>query len=260
MDSKAYRLLELIRPSDHRSLILDTSAGLSLGALPGLEHFSSAVSPLLSVLDGVVASPGQARRLSGRTRHQAALLVRAEWTNALREPDFVLHPETTSLIPLIEPRDALDLGASAVVMSFLLGYEEEIEADCLRLTVQLALQGAQAGIPIITDIRPTGPRVVLPAKAIELGVSYALESGVDGIALPWPGRNSFETILKMAFGVPLWIKPASYPLQAEIDAALESGAAGIWLDERLFSQPEPYAQVESIYTRVHTPLRADQEA
>ncbi len=147
-----------------------------------------------------------------------------------------------------------------MVLSFLLGYEEQIEADCLRLTVQLALQGTQAGIPIISDIRPTGPRVVLPAKAIELGVSYALESGVDGIALPWPGPNSFETIRTMAAGVPLWIKPAGFPLPAEMDAALDMGATGLWLDEKLFSQPDPLSLAGEIFSRVHSPQQAGQEA
>ena len=177
--------------------------------------------------------------------------MRAEWTNALRGPDFVLHPETTSLVPLLDPRDALDLGASALVFSFLLGYEEQIEADCLRLTVQLALQGSQAGIPIISDIRPTGPRVVLMAKAIELGVSYALESGVDGIALPWPGKNSFEIIRTMAAGVPLWIKPAGFPIATEMEDALTLGATGWWLDERLFAQLDPVALAGNYYNQVH---------
>jgi DhnA family fructose-bisphosphate aldolase class Ia len=251
MDSKMYRLREFIRPSDGHSLVVDTSAGLSLGALPGLERFSQAVDPLLSNLDGVVTSPGLSRRLAGRTRQQAALLVRAEWTNALRPPDFVLHPETTSLVPLLEPRDALDLGGSALVFSFLLGYDEQIEADCLRHTVQLALQGNQAGIPLVSELRPTGPRVVLMAKAIELGVSYALESGADGIALPWPGPSSFQTILTMAAGTPLWIKLTDFPVSEAAEEALGSGATGLWLDEGVFAQPEPLAVVQALYASVH---------
>ena len=251
MDNKAYRLREFIKPSDGHSLVLDTSAGLSLGVLPGLENFSKAVFPMLSQVDGVVASPGQSRRLLGRTHDQAAVLVRADWTNALRGPDFVLHPESTSLIPLIEPVDALDLGTSGLVMSFLLGYEEQIEADCLRVTVQLSLQGSQAGVPIISDIRPTGLRVVLRAKAIELGVSYALESGVDGIALPWPGQHSFETIVTMASGIPLWIKPTEIQGGSELEAALDLGAAGFWLDDRLFAEPDPIALVAGFYNQVH---------
>jgi DhnA family fructose-bisphosphate aldolase class Ia len=153
---------------------------------------------------------------------------------------------------LLDPGEALDLGASGLVIYFLLGYEEQIEAACLRATVQMALQGSQAGLPLIVDVVPTGPRVMLRGKAIELGVSYALEGGTDGVAVPWPGRESFERILSMAAGSPVWVKPANFEAAvAELDEALEMGAAGPWLDERLFAQADPVASLEILRAQVH---------
>jgi len=84
MSNKPYRMSELINPADGHSLLVDTSKRLVLGTLPGLEHFIEAVSPLLPLLDGIVTSPGQARKLGPRTRQDAALLIRSDWTNALR--------------------------------------------------------------------------------------------------------------------------------------------------------------------------------
>lgn len=252
MDSKAYRLREFINPQDKRSLILDASAGLSLGPLPGLEQFSPAVQPVLSLVDGLVASPGQVDRLSGRTRTDAALLVRGDWTNALRESDFVLPPETTSHIPLLKPSDALDLGASGLVIYFLLGFEEQIEAGCLRETVQLALQGAQVNLPLIVDVQPIGPRVVLRQKAIELGVSYALEGGADGVAIPWSNKPSFETVLAMAAGSPVWIKPTALQEAAkELEQALDMGGTGLWLDHRLFAAQDPLKRLVDYRGQIH---------
>ena len=75
MESKTYRLKEFIKPDDGHSLVVDASAGLSLGPLPGLEQFADAVEPLLPLVDGLIASPGQAKSLTGRTREDAALLV-----------------------------------------------------------------------------------------------------------------------------------------------------------------------------------------
>jgi DhnA family fructose-bisphosphate aldolase class Ia len=257
MDAKAYRLRELFEPSGGRSLIVDTSAGLSLGPLPGLEDFPAALRPVLPRVDGVVASPGQARQLTGRTRAEAALLVRADWTNALRGPDFVLPPETISRIPLLDPAEALDLGASALVLYFLLGHTEQIEAGCLRETVQYALQGRQVGLPLVVDVQPVGPRVVLRGKAIQLGVSYALEGGADGVAVPWPGRADLQTILTMAAGAPIWIKPGALEsAPAELDEALDLGAAGLWLDERLFARPDPPALLEELHAHLRPPLNA----
>ena len=252
MESKTYRIREFICPSDGRSLVVDASAGLSLGPLPGLEDFSGALAPLLPLADGVVTSPGQAPRLAGRTRAEAALLVRADWTNALRGPEFVLPPTTTLRIPLLTPEEALDLGASALVLTFLLGHTEQVEAECLRQTVQLAIAGSQVGMPLLVDVRPLGPRVVLRAKAIQLGVSYALEGGADGVVLPWPGQPAFMQVVKMAAGIPLWIRVEGSDMEPDLlRQSLELGAAGLWLDEQVFSTPDPAGRVEKLLSLVH---------
>lgn len=256
MSSKPYRLREFINPADGHSLIIETSAGLSLGALPGLEYFSEAITPMLPLVDGVICSPGQARKLSGRTRQDAALLVRADWTNATRGADFVLPPETINHIPLLTPQVALDLGASASVLYFLLGHEEGIEAGCLRRTVQTALDGTQIGMPLIVDVQPIGPRVVLYKKAVELGVSYALEGGADGIAIPWPGKESFETIMTMAAEVPIWVKPSTLEdAEVELSQALELGGTGLWLGEEVFAQPDPGKHLETFGALIHQTSR-----
>ena len=260
MNSKPYRLQEFIKPADGRSLITDTSAGLSLGALPGLERFESAITPVLKLVDGVVTSPGQARYLSERTRQDAALIVRADWTNALRGSDFVLPPEEISHITLLDASKALDLGASALVLYFLLGHEETIEAGCLKTTVQLAIQGSHTGMPLILDIQPIGKRVVLPSKAIELGVSYALEGGADGIAIPWPGSDSFKAIQTMAAGVPIWIKPSTLDkVKTELGEALNMGATGLWLDEKVFGRPDTYKRLEAVSLQIHQQLPSHQD-
>ncbi len=254
--TKLYRMKELANPASGRSLVVDVSQGLSLGALPGLEDFAAAVQPILPLVDGIVASPGGARLLAGRTRQEAALLVCSTWTNAFRGPDFVLPPEKVHYLPLLEPADALDLGANAMLMQLLLGYEEQIEAQCIHQVVDLALSGTAVGLPLIVDVHPSGPRVVLMSKAIELGVSYALEGGADGIAIPWPGTKSFQDILTMSAGLPVWVKPGGLdPAAPELVEALELGAAGAWLDERLFAEADPLGLIQAFGERVHASVQ-----
>ena len=246
-----YRLREFIPPTDGRSVVIDTSAGLMLGALPGLERFADAITPILPHVDGVVTSPGHARYLAQRTRQDAALLVRADWTNGLRSDDFVLPPETVHDVTLIDAGAALDLGASAAVIHFLLGYTESIEADCLKRTVSLALDGAEKGLPLLLDVQVTGPRVVLRNKAIELGVSYGLEGGASGIVVPWPGTASFQTIMTMSGDVPVWIKDDSDPDSATTREALDLGAVGVWLGSDVFASPDPVAVAQAFRALVH---------
>ena len=258
MNSKLYRLREFINPVDHHSLIVDSSAGLSLGSLPGLEHFSEAVGPVLPLLDGIVTSPGQARRLFQRTRQDAALLVRGDWTNALRGSDFVLPPEIIHHIPLLAPQDALDLGASALVLFFLLGYEEEIEAGSLRRTVQSALDGNQFGLPLIVDVQPTGSRVVQYKKAVELGLSYALEGGADGVAVPWPGRDSYKTIITMAEDLSVWVKPSTLEdVEEVLTQVLELSGTGLWLGDSVFAQPDPVNVLTMLGRKLHQNTQAE---
>jgi DhnA family fructose-bisphosphate aldolase class Ia len=252
MSSKQYRMSELLDPVDGRSLVIDTSRPLGQGVLPGLEHFLDAVKPLLPLLDGIVASPGQARALKPRTRRDAVLLVRADWTNALRGENFVLPAETIQYLPLLEPVDALDLGANALVMYFILGHEEEIEARCMQRVVNLALEGLSLGMPVLVEVKPVGPRVVLPDKAIELGASFAIEGGADGIIVPWPGAVSFKTILAMGKDLPVWVGDLSLEKDATVmEEALQMGASGIWLDEHIFGLKDPAASLQTGRTLVH---------
>ncbi|MDX1414384.1 MAG: hypothetical protein R3293_09355 [Candidatus Promineifilaceae bacterium] len=251
VNSKLYRLRELIDPLDGRSLVVDASGGLSLGPLPGLEHFAEAVTPILPWTDAVVTSPGQSRKLHGRQRTDAAILVTGDWTNALRGSDFVLPPEHIHYLPILNAADALDLGASALVMRFLLGYEETIDAQCLNQVVQQAIEGSAVGIPLIVNVHPSGPRVVLRPKAIQLGVSYALEGGADGIAIPWPGADYIADICTMAGDVPVWIKPDGLDLLPdELSAMLSAGVTGFWLDERLFAA-RPLERIKSLHHIIH---------
>lgn len=132
--------------------------------------------------------------------------------------------------PILEPEDAADLGASGLVVSFLLGYDETVEADCLRTCVRLALGGKRLGLPLVVEVLPSGPRVSLPGKAAELGASYALESGADLVAVPFTEAASLKTIGAM-LSVPWLVKPASPQSAAgEWEQARDLGAAGLWLD------------------------------
>jgi DhnA family fructose-bisphosphate aldolase class Ia len=256
MSGVAYRLTEFIRPENGRCLIVDTSAGLSLGALPGLEHFTRSITPILPLVDGLVCSPGQARQIPKRNRQEAGLLIRMDWSNTLRGNDFVLPTAVPTRLPILTPSDALELGAAGMVSTFLLGYEEEIEADCLRSTVQWALEGKSLGIPLVVEVQATGARVSLPGKAVELGVSYALEGGADVIVIPHPGRKSLETIASFVC-VP-WLIKASSPQAAlaEAEEGLAAGAAGLWLDHALFAEPEPAGLASQLLALIHNKAAA----
>jgi len=253
MNGIEYRLREIIRPQDGRSLIVDTSSGLALGALPGLENFEQGVHPALALVDGLVCSPGQLRRFLKLRRDAASLLVRVDWTNTLRGEGFVLPSTDPHRVAILSAQDALELGAVAMVGTFLLGYEEEIEASCMRSMVEWAMGGKAIGMPLIVEVRTTGPHIALPGKAIELGASFALEGGADGIIIPYPGTRSLETIAAFV-SVPWLLRPTGLDTATtELKEALGLGATGLFLDHRVFGIAEPATTLTSFKAMLHQP-------
>jgi DhnA family fructose-bisphosphate aldolase class Ia len=234
-----------------RTLIIDTSAGLSLGSLPGLEDFENGVRPFFPFADILVCSPGQLRHLDQGTSDQPSLFVRMDWTNVLRDPEFVLPPTNPCRVPILTPETASQLGAVGMACSILLGFAEEVEASCVRDSAQWALAGKARGLPIIVEVHVTGPRVALRDKAIELGASYALESGADAIALPYPGKTALEEISEFVT-VPWFVQPTDLTLATqELGDAFEHGAAGVWLDHKVFALPDALEDMKMLRTLLH---------
>jgi DhnA family fructose-bisphosphate aldolase class Ia len=226
-----------------RAVLMDTSAGLSLGALPGLR-------PVLPLLDGLVCSPGQLRRLGNRTRADAAMLVRVDWTNTLRGPAFPLPPETATRLTIMDAKDALELGVSGMVLSILLGYEEAVDAACVKAAIKLGLEGKDLGLPLLVEVCPSGPRVSLPDKAVELGASFALESGADVVIVPYPGPDSLKTISAM-LSVPWLLKPTTAERSiSEWEAAFGFGAAGLWLDHTWLEPAMPLKELTDLVHKI----------
>jgi hypothetical protein len=93
------------------------------------------------------------------------------------------------------------------------------------------------------EVCPGGPRVSLPGKAVELGASYALESGADVVVIPYPGLDSLKTIATL-LSVPWLLKPTSVEnAETEWQEALGLGAAGLWLDHTWLAPAMPLAKI-----------------
>jgi DhnA family fructose-bisphosphate aldolase class Ia len=222
--------IKFLHKLEHPTLFLDTSGGISLGPLPGLEEFKKTIPAILPSVDGLICSAGLLHRLTDIEGLDATLLVRMDWTNTLRDSSFPLPPLTPKHLAILEPKDALALEANGMVLDLLLGYEDAIEAHCLKVAVQLALAGRELGLPLIVEVRPNGPHIAMFSKAVELGAALAQECGADGIVLPYPGMDSLKNIATMV-AVPWFLKPHTVTtITMEWEESCDLGSAGLWLD------------------------------
>jgi hypothetical protein len=92
----------------------------------------------------------------------------------------------------------------------------------------------------------------LLSKAIELGVSYAMEGGADGIAIPWPGGDSFVDIQTMTAEVPVWVRPGGAEANSpQFEEMLAAGVTNLWLDEKVFALENTAEAVRAFANRIH---------
>jgi hypothetical protein len=139
--------------------------------------------------------------------------------------------------------DAVQLGACAAVVTFLLGYDEDLEAQNVQSISFLSRECARVSLPLLAEVRPTGPKVD-PAKfdgAVELGVSFMVEGGADGLIIPLPGEDALGMILEFAPTVPVFVQVDDI---ATLDAnggalvtALKMGCAGLCLSAHTLADP-----------------------
>ena len=246
---KMYRTFEVLR--SHLSLWIDTTVASSIGAPTGLEDIAAALERVGGP-DAVVLNPGQAERLAegfgGRGR--PALIMRLDWTNVFRQKTHPIPCSEPVYCPIALPDEALSLGASAVMVTLLLGFDETFEADNVRQVARFARQASKENIPIAIDVRPLGSRVNEEnlADTVLLGASMALELGADIIVVPYSGKDALDIALSFV-SVPIVLDIDCGPRdegRVPLRAASQAGVRCVLLREGLFATDAIEAEIEGI--------------
>jgi DhnA family fructose-bisphosphate aldolase class Ia len=236
---KNIRMSDCIDSTDQRSLMLDLTITSSVGARSGTEHISETLARCNTVFDGIILNPGllehHADLIGGKMR--SAPLVRIDWTNAYRDKGFCLPASTVTRVPLSNGEDALGLGASAVVATFLLGFGEDLESENIRSISLLARECYRLSLPLIVDIRPLGERISADnyMGSIKLGTSIMMEAGADALMLPDCNAETCALIGKWAT-IPVLLRLDGIPAKEKIDEIFELGLSGIVLSEAILQE------------------------
>ena len=232
---KNIRVSDFIDSRDNRSVLLDLTASSSVGAGPGTEDIGEVLRQFNASFDGLILNPGQlehhAALIGGKMR--AAPLVRVDWTNAYRNKEFCLPATVVTRVPISDAEDALRLGASAAVATFLLGFGEDMEAENVRSISLLARECYRLSLPLIVDIRPIGDKVTDDnyQGAIKLGTSFMMEAGADALILP-DCDNETCALLGKWVTIPVLLRLDEIPTTERMEALLGKGLMGVVLTER----------------------------
>jgi DhnA family fructose-bisphosphate aldolase class Ia len=251
---KNIRMSDFIDSKDDRSLLLDLTVTSSIGAQPGTEDISETLKQVNTIFDGVILNPGQlehhANLVGGKFR--AAPLVRVDWTNAYRDKEFCLPAAMVTRVPLSGGEDALVLGASAAVATFLLGFGEDLESENVRSISLLARECYRCSLPLVVDIRPIGGNISADnyVGSIKLGTSFMMEAGADALILPECDLETCKLIGLWAT-IPVIMRFDEVPSSEKAQRILEAGIAGIVLSEKAIPAPGFDGKVTALKSCLH---------
>lgn len=215
-------------------------------------------------VDGILLSPGQAMRMAHlfQGRQGPALILRADWMNMPR----LGTSNVTNAVPqrlllhqkVINAEQALALGATAITIYLFLGYNDQIEADGIRICSTFVRECRQVGLPCIIEPLAYGGQVT-GANMVEiltLGARMAVELGADALKIPYTGDvDTFRNLVEVS-GVPVLVLGGARS-DNERDAmelfaeALEAGCRGCLMGRNVTKSPEPQSMIEQLCGIAH---------
>jgi len=251
---KNIRMSDFIDSKDNRCLMLDLTVASSTGAQPGTEDISETLRQCSGAFDGIILNPGQlehhATLIGGKMR--AAPLVRIDWTNAYRDKDSFLPASAVTRVMISDGEDALRLGASAVVATFLLGFGENLESESIQSISLLARECYRLSLPLVVDIRPIGDKITDDnyLGSIKLGTSFMMEAGADALILPDCDEETCALLGKWVT-IPVLLRLDESPTMERMDDLFQKGLMGIVLTDKILATSNGSKKIIDLKELIH---------
>lgn len=215
-------------------------------------------------VDGILISYGQALMLKDIFTHKdsPALLLRVDWMNALR----LGKANTSNAIPcaslkhtmIISVQDAIKLGADAITVYYVIGYDEKIEREQMNHCALLAEQCFRYGLPLVIEPMIIGGKVngSYDAEMLIDAARIAQELGADLLKIPYTGDMGTFKELCEGIDIPLLVLGGAKSKREEdgyeiIHEALQAGASGVVFGRKVTTSKNPKKFVENIVDLVH---------
>ena len=251
--------------NDGKAMLVAADHGLMLGPIKGVENLEATLKKIIAGgCDGILISPGQAMRISHlfHGKDAPAMLVRGDYISGFRSHTYTLPNEFLQEYRIISPKKALSLGATAMVVYYLLGRPDDPfddETTNIRIISKMAEESQQCGLPFIIEPMPYGSRVTGSnyADLLRIGIRVAEEIGADAIKIPYSGSSeSFKKIVD-SVDIPVFIlggaKSKTYRDACElVEDALEVGAHGTVFGRQILQAEDPGKLASYLMQIVHS--------
>ncbi|MBI3110654.1 MAG: aldolase [Ignavibacteriales bacterium] len=253
------RTSRILNPQTGHGIVVAIDHGLFIGPLPGVEDTAQAIDKLLpGAPDAIQMTPGTTRanlqKFHGRNK--PGVVVRLDATNIWRKKPAPKEGYYTSVASV---KDAIQLGADAVVTFLFAGYDTDAqEADNLRTLATIGAEAREYGIPFIVEplAIQKGSNVVRDFDIMKLIVRMASEIGADLIKADFPeSKRQFEELVGIA-SVPILVRggpkmDSDREMLQMVKDAMDCGARGIVFGRNVWQHKNPAAILKALATIVH---------
>lgn len=253
------RLGSLFDRKSGRSFIVAFDHGTSFRVLPEVGKLVEVLENIVAgEPDGVLISPGMLKQAAHLFAFRGAPVpvLRADWTPLdERMRDLGEHYRV-----LCAPRDALALGAGAMVMYLIMGPEEgSMFADNVQAIAKAAHEAKSIGMPLIVEATLWGSRMEdrKDPDLLAYCCRIAAEIGADAIKTEYTGDPETMAAVIEHCGVPvLTLGGAKGGSDEEVIAAargaIEAGAKGLIFGRNVWQADDPAKMSAALREAVHS--------
>jgi class I fructose-bisphosphate aldolase len=226
---------------DGRAFVVALDHGILMGAVKGIEDLEDTVKKLIKVNpDALQVTPGAFRILKDNFigRGAPSLIIRLDVSNYLRGTEV----KGSYYENLYSIKDAVSMGAEAVVVYYLVGYEDEsIEGKNIREISKIISDSEEYGMPVIVEplYISKGYDSLRDPEKVKLITRIASELGADALKVDYTGdKASFKEVVRSSFA-PILVRGGPKSSNEEefikmMREAIECGAKGITVGRNLW--------------------------
>lgn len=261
------RLGRLFDKCSGRAFIVAFDRGLAASIVPaGTDALGIVETISGSEADGVILSPGLAARSLNHFAHRQAprLLVRSDLLvmDGAFPTGLVGSAEEYRL--LVQPEEASALGADAIVLFLVLGYQNDsMTAENAAVVAETVQKAHAVGLPVMVETVLWGTRVIDQHNPDQLAFACRLcaELGADIIKTQYTGDA--HTMRDIIASVPVPVMALGGPrtdsddsLTSRTREILDSGTSGVVYGRTIWQADDPAAAVQTVSGVVHDHLNA----
>lgn len=253
------RTSKILNPETGKGIVVAIDHGLFIGPLPGVENAAQTIERLLPGRpDAIQMTPGMTRANIDKFlgRNKPGVIVRLDATNIWRKKPA---PKEGYYSSVASVKDAIQLGADAVVTFLFTGYDTDAqEADNLRVLATIGAEAREFGIPFIVEplAIQKGSNVVRDFAIMKLVVRMAFEIGADLIKADFPeSKKQFEELVA-ASSVPILVRggpkmDSDKEMLQMVKDAMTAGAKGIVFGRNVWQHKDPAKILQALAAIVH---------